>query len=89
MHPIRQYFQFKSFASRMSIYVLSFTLIVFIVIITLFYSYSRKKVTDFAIKSTHEQLQNMASKIGDLLQTVETTMNQTSWMIEESKADPD
>lgn len=89
MHPIRQYFQFKSFASRMSIYVLSFTLMVFIAIITLFYLYSREKVTDFAIKSTHEQLENMATKIGDLLNTVETTMNQTSWMIEESRNDPD
>ena len=67
MHPFRQYFQLKSFASRMSICVLSFTLVVFIVIITLFYTYSREKVTDFAIKDTHGQLQNMATKIGDLL----------------------
>lgn len=89
MHPIRQYFQFKSFASRMSICVLSFTLVVFIVIITLFYSYSRKKVTDFAIKETHGQLQNMATKIGDLLQTVETAVTQSSWMIEENLSKPD
>ena len=89
MHPFRQYFQLKSFASRMSICVLSFTLVVFTVIITLFYTYSREKVTDFAIKDTHGQLQNMATKIGDLLQTVETTVAQSCWMVEENLSEPD
>lgn len=89
MHPFRQIFQFKSFATRMSVYVLSFALVVFAVIIVLFYSYSREKVTDYAIKSTHGQLYNTAIEINNLLQTVETTMYQSVWTIEESLNDPD
>ena len=38
-----------SFATRLSIYVLSFTLIIFAIIMALFYYYSHQKVTDFAI----------------------------------------
>lgn len=89
MQLIGQHFQFKSFATRMSIYVLSVTLVVFTILIVLFYSFSRKKVTDYAVKYTHGQLQNTATKINGLLQTVETTINQSVWMIEESLSEPD
>ena len=42
----------RSFATRLSIYVLSFTLIIFATIMALFYYYSHQKVTDFAIERT-------------------------------------
>ena len=81
--------QFKSFATRMSLYVLSFTLVVFTVIMGLFYAYSRDKVTEYAVNYTHEQLQNMTARISSLLLTVETTLNHSVWMIEENLANPD
>ena len=43
----------RSFATRLSIYVLSFTLIVFTTIMVLAYNYSQEKVTNYAIERTH------------------------------------
>ena len=42
-----------SFATKLSIYVLSFTLIVFVCIMMLFYNYSRKQITEDAIDHAH------------------------------------
>ena len=53
----------RSFATRLSIYVLSFTLIIFATIMALFYYYSHQKVTDFAIERTHGLLSNIATEI--------------------------
>lgn len=89
MQSIRQYFQLKSFATRMSIYILSFTLVVFTAVMILFYSYSRNKVTDYAVKYTHGQLQNMTIQISNMLGTVETAMKQSSWIIERNLSRPD
>lgn len=79
----------KSFATRVSIYVLSFTLIVFSVIMGIFYTFSRNKVTELAIAKTHGELQNMASEINGLLMTVETTLDQSAWVVEKNLGDPD
>lgn len=81
--------QFKSFATRMSIYVLSFTMVVFVTVMWLFYTYSREKATGYAMALTHEQLKSTSVQINSLLQTVETTMSQSIWMIEENLARPD
>ena len=51
----------RSFATRLSIYVLSFTLIIFATIMALFYYYSHQKVTDFAIERTHGLLSNIVT----------------------------
>ena len=50
----------RSFATRLSIYILSFTLIVFATIMGLFYKYSHEKVTNYAIERTHGLLSNIA-----------------------------
>lgn len=86
---MKQLFQLKSFASRMSLYVLSFTLIVFAAMMALFYNYSRDKLTDYAVKYTHGQLQNIATEINGMLQTVETAVNQSVWMVEKDLSEPD
>ena len=44
----------RSFATRLSIYILSFTLIVFATIMGLFYKYSHEKVTNYAIERSGE-----------------------------------
>lgn len=84
-----KHFLFQSFATRLSIYVLSFTLIIFVTIMSLFYSYSRDKITDHAMAYTHALLSNMATKISGQLLSVETTMNQSVWMLEENLNHPD
>lgn len=82
-------FHIKSFANRISLYVLSFTLLIFILVFSLFYTISRKRITDHAIDHTHGQLQNMSTQVNSLLQTVETTLDQSVWMIEGLLNQPD
>ena len=78
-----------SFATRLSIYVLSFTLFVFITIMILFYNLSREKVTNYAIKYTHGLLSNIATQISSQVMSVETTVNQSIWMVENNLNHPD
>lgn len=61
-----------SFATKLSIYVLSFTLIVFVCIMMLFYNYSRKQITEDAIDHAHGLLRNTATQISGELQIVES-----------------
>lgn len=79
----------QSFATKLSIYVLSFTLIVFTCIMALFYNYSRKQITDDAIENTHGLLGNIATQIGNELRIVETTLKQSTWIIEKNLQKPD
>ncbi|MBX9190455.1 SpoIIE family protein phosphatase [Bacteroides sp. K03] len=79
----------KSFATQLSIYVLSFTLAVFVVIILLFYTYSRDKIIEHAVDYTHGVLNNMSTQISAQLLTVETTMKQSTWMLEANLNNPD
>ena len=79
----------RSFATRLSIYVLSFTLIIFATIMALFYYYSHQKVTDFAIERTHGLLSNIATEISGQLLSVETTIEQSVWILEKNIDHPD
>lgn len=79
----------RSFATRLSIYVLSFTLLVFTTIMFLFYHYSHEKVTKYAIERTHGMLRNIAAEISSQLISVETTINQSVWVLEEQLHQPD
>lgn len=79
----------RSFATRLSIYVLSFTLIVFTTIMFLFYHYSHEKVTEYAMERTHGLLSNIATEISSQLISVETTINQSVWVLEEQIHQPD
>lgn len=78
-----------TFATRLSIYVLSFTLVVFTTIMILFYNFSHEKVTNFAIERTHGLLSNIATDISSQLMSVETTMNQSLWIVEGNINRPD
>ena len=78
-----------SFATKLSIYVLSFTLVVFICIMMLFYNYSRKQITEDAIDHAHGLLQNTATQISGELQIVEATLKQSVWIVEKNLSTPD
>lgn len=79
----------NSFATRLSIYVFSFTVIVFATIMALFYNYNREKVTSYAIERTHGLLSNIATEISSQLMSVETTVNQSTWIVERNINQPD
>lgn len=81
--------RFKSFATRLSIYTLSFVIIIFAVIMALFYTYSREKMTDYAIERTHGLLKNMVTQIHGSLASVENSLRQAEWMIRENLSTPD
>ena len=78
-----------SFATRLSIYVFSFTSIVFATIMALFYNYNHEKVTSYAIERTHGLLSNIATEISSQLMSVETTINQSTWVLERNINLPD
>lgn len=78
-----------SFATKLSIYVLSFTLVVFTCVMALFYHYSREKITDDAIAHAHGALKNIATQISGELRIVESTLKQTTWLIEKNRNHPD
>lgn len=80
---------FTSFVTRLSIYIISFTVIVFAVVMIIFYTYSRKQITDHAVQHTHDLLMNRATQINDLLMTVEITTRHSTWVIEENLSNPD
>lgn len=79
----------RSLASRLIIYVLSFTLVVFAIVVMQFYNYSRKQVTDSAIAHTHGLLSSIAIQISSELQIVETIIKQSAWMVEANIHNPD
>lgn len=81
--------QFKSFATRMCIYVISFTTFVFAIVIGLFYTHSRSTIIEHAFDHTHGELRTMSSQISSLLKTVEISLNQSVWMIEDNLDKPD
>ena len=56
------------------------TLIVFATIMALFYNYNHEKVTSYAIERTHGLLSNIATEISSQLMSVETTINQSTWV---------
>ena len=80
---------FKSFATRMCLYVISFTTLVFAIVIWLFYTHSRSAITEHAIDHTHDELKTMSSQISGLLKTVETSLEQSVWLIEDNLDRPD
>lgn len=80
---------FKSFATRLSCYLISFTLIVFLTFMALFYTYTRETITSQAVQHTHGLLKNMATEIDGVLRTVETTMGQSVRFMEEHLSEPD
>ncbi|MEG0500322.1 MAG: IcfG-like protein, partial [Rikenellaceae bacterium] len=82
-------FKIRSFATRMCLYVITFTIVVFLAVMTILYTSGRTEITNNAVQHTHDLLQNMATQINGLLVNVEATMQNSVWMIEESLPNPD
>ena len=80
--------QFKSFATRLSIYTLTFVIVIFTITIAVFYSYNRSKVTVQAMEKTHGLLDNMVARIGSSLMGVESSLRQAEWMVKDNLDSP-
>lgn len=50
----------------------------------LFYNYSRKQITEDAIDHAHGLLRNTATQISGELQIVESTLEQSVWIVEKN-----
>lgn len=50
----------------------------------LFYNYSRKQITEDAIDHAHGLLRNTATQISGELQIVESTLEQSVWIVEKT-----
>lgn len=81
--------QFKSFATRLSIYTLTFVIVIFTAVMAVFYSYNREEVTGRAIERTHGLLASMATRVSGSLSGVETALRQAGWMVGEHLSEPD
>lgn len=61
----------------------------FVCIMMLFYNYSRKQITEDAIDHAHGLLRNTATQISGELQIVESTLEQSVWIVEKNLSTPD
>lgn len=80
---------FKSFATRLSIYTLTFVIVIFTAVMIVFYSYSREKETERAIERAHGLLNNMVTRVCSSLTMVEMSLKQAEWMVKDNLACPD
>lgn len=80
---------FTSFATRLSVYIIALTVLIFTIIMSVVYYYSSKKIVRSAIEQTHGLLENMSEQIESQLLVVETAVQNTTWMVERNIATPD
>lgn len=81
--------KFKSFATRLSVYTIVFTIIIFTVIVVLFYTYSRERMIKHAVLHTHSLLENMATQIENRLNSAEDAVENCEWIVKENLTKPD
>lgn len=81
--------KFKSFATRLSVYTIVFTIIIFTLIMVIFYTYSRERMIKHAVSHTHSLLNNMATQIENKLNTVEDAVVNCEWIVKENLSKPD
>lgn len=81
--------QIKSFATRLSIYLISFTVIVFFAVMGVLYKHNSDEITHYAMQHTHDLLQNMATQVDGLLKSVEEPMTYSEWTAKARLSNPD
>ncbi len=82
-------FRIKFFATRLSLYTIIFTIIIFSVIMITFYIANRRTIIKNAIENTHSLLYTMAVKIDDKLNMAEIALINCEWMVKENINQPD
>ena len=79
----------RSFAGKVSAYIILLIMIIFGVIMALFYTVTRNKIITASVPYASSMLTNMSQQIDAQLQSVVHSINNTAWMIEANIARDD
>ena len=78
-----------SFSLRLSLYILSVAAVVFIAVFAVTFHSARKNVKREAMERAQSGLENTVIQINNVLSSVETAINNLSWLVMENLDDPD
>lgn len=72
----------RSFAGRVSAYIIALIMIIFCVVMVLFYKVAREKIIDSSVRHSTSMLTNMSQQIEAQLQSVAHSIDNTVWIAE-------
>ena len=78
-----------SFSLRLSIFIVSVATVIFIVAFALNFHSARKHVKEEAMERAQSELGNTVLQIDNVLSSVETAINNLSWLVMENLGNPD
>lgn len=78
-----------SFSLRLSLYILSVAALVFIAVFAVTFLSARRNVKNEAMELARSELENTVIQIDNVLSSVETAINNLSWLVMENLDDPD
>lgn len=78
-----------SFSLRLSLYILSVAALVFIAVFAVTFHSARRNVKNEAMELARSELENTVIQIDNVLSSVETAINNLSWLVMENLDDPD
>lgn len=82
-------FRFKSFATRLSTYIIIFVGLIFTLISWLFYSYTRDTIINDTMANTHQAMNTMVAQIEDKLNNTDLILKNNLKIVEENISNPD
>lgn len=78
-----------SFSLRLSLYILSVAALVFIAVFAVTFLSARRNVKNEAMELARSELENTVIQIDNVLSSVETAINNLSWLVMENLDNPD
>ncbi len=78
-----------SFSLRLSLYILSVAALVFIAVFAVTFHSARRNVKNEAMERARSELENTVIQIDNVLSSVETAINNLSWLVMENLDNPD
>lgn len=78
-----------SFSLRLSLYILSVAALVFIAVFAVTFHSARRNVKNEAMEHARSELENTVIQIDNVLSSVETAINNLSWLVMENLDNPD
>lgn len=78
-----------SFSARLSLYITLITAVIFITAFMVFFAYSRSLVKQEALRNAESVLSSTNIRIDNVMRTVETAMDNVSWLVEQHLSTPD
>lgn len=78
-----------SFSARLSLYITFITALIFITAFIVFFAYSRLLVKQEALRNAESVINSANIRIENVMQSIETAMNNLSWLAEQNLSTPD